>query len=745
MQKWRRTLLISGLILSTLLAIAALLVWRQDRFLQERLRSGIVIPPWEIYSQGIPASVGRTLDLPSLRSRFAQNKWRERSAEQVLSGEDFKIVPSGECENDTKLTLTNETEQCLILSDTSQNPLVVGLSSGNAVTEIWRGDPLKAVRSVGLMPKLVAQLVEGQPMLKKQTPLGDIPLVCLQAVTAIEDARFLEHSGVSATGILRAMYRNLRSGRWAEGGSTITQQLVKNFFLSPEKRLSRKIQEQLLAILLEARAGKDSVLEMYLNVIYMGQSGPYQVRGLGSAAEHYFDKKVSDLNLAQCALLAAVINSPGRFSPWDKPEAATQRRRLVLQKMLELKMITELALQEADAEPLPARPPAERREPAPFYIGTVVRELAEKQLLAENGLRVFTSLDPELQTAASRTLQTQVPAIEARVKNPHKGALQSALIAVDLYTSEVLAVVGGRDFKSTQFNRVLDARRQIGSVVKPFVYWPAMKFKGPLDMIDDSPFEWKMQGQSWSPRNYEGKPSGPVPIFWALAQSLNISTAKLGREIGLGPIVDTLAKAGLENEPIERPSLTLGALELSPWQVAQIYSTLANFGQYEKLHTVSRVEDMNGQPLWESPGEREPVLDGPTAATVVGMLRQTPLLGTAKSLRALAEKISLAGKTGTTSDTKDAWFVGFTPRLLTVVWVGFDDNTAMGLTGASAALPIWNSFFQEIAETLPAAAFAWPPHTVARSYEFFDISRHFPALQKVTDAPTQLELILPED
>ncbi len=696
--------------------------------INKRMEKGWVLPPLELYSQGIALATSRRMPLDTILSTLERKGLNQDRDYFLREGAD-------NCRELARVSLNENADRCLLIR--SPATLITWDAEG-WILDIWRGDPWSQVTSLNLFPELITQFYDGQPILQRNAPLSEIPLACKQAVLAIEDKDFLEHKGVSASGILRAMVRNLKAGRFAEGGSTITQQLVKNFFLTSKKTLRRKVEEQLLALLLESQKDKDTILEMYLNVIYMGQSGPYQVRGFGSAAHTYFDKTVSQLNLAECALLAAIINSPGRYSPFDKPDAASARRELVFRKMLELEMVNEDEVASARKVALPKKAPADRRTHAPYFVMSALREFESWDIDYENGARLYTTLDPHVQSRTLRAINKTLPEVEKRIKNPPNQPLQVAAIVADIESAEVLALVGGRDYRHTQFNRAIDSRRQIGSVVKPFVFYPALKNGTPLDPVHDDPFEWKVGRQVWKPKNYDGKGWGRVPLFWALAQSLNLATARLGQQVGLDQVSETLESSGLTGKIPDLPSVTLGALELSPMEVAQSYLTLARMGRLEKLHLLTRAEDTNGEILFEYQPSHEQSLDPATSAMVVGVLRQAIEMGTARAARLWGLKGDFAGKTGTTSDTKDAWFVGFNSRLLAVVWVGYDDNTAMNLTGASAALPVWVEIIKNIQDQYRATGFNWPPGVSVRTLSKPELAREYP---QIPNWPEEIELI----
>lgn len=720
----RSKILISAAVFISFIAVAAFVVTSLQNMITTRLEKGWVIPPLELYSQGLPLSPGRKM--PAFEEEL-----RRRGLE---SGRDYVLGDAEACGAASGITPT--AKNCLYV----KNPAVqVAWDEDGWIRQLWSGDdPLQEAEHFALFPRLITQFYDGQPIQQQNTPLSETPLQCLQAVTAIEDRDFLEHRGVSPTGVLRAIVRNLKQGRFAEGGSTITQQLVKNFFLTPKKTIRRKLEEQALAVLLESQIGKDQILEMYLNIIYMGQAGPYQVRGLGSASLRYLDKPIAQLNLQECALLAAMINNPGRYNPFEHPEAAKNRRELVLKKMQEAGMIDETERTTAANSPLPKAPPLNQRVHAPYYVMSALKEFQSWDIEAEEGARIYTALDPEVQNVITETAAKIMPVVEARVKKPSKQPLQVAVITVDLQTAQIIGLVGGRDYRATQFNRATSARRQIGSVIKPFVYLPALKDNSPLTEVVDEPFEWKVGKQVWRPRNYEKGNVGPVPYFYALAESLNVPAAKVGQQVGLDAVADVIKKSGIRAEVPLLPSLTLGAFELTLADVAQGYTTIGRLGQGDFVHTLLRVEDLNGNVLFARSPASDLNLDPVTTSVLVGMMEQAVEMGTARAARGWGLKGAYAGKTGTTSDTKDAWFAGFNPRLLTVVWVGYDDNTVMGLTGAGAALPVWVDLHKKFESIYEPTDFKWPSGTELRTLTREEILEKYPGLKNIPDSLTMV-------
>ena len=599
---------------------------------------------------------------------------------------------------------------------------IIAFNSSDEVIGVFLGSTPKAVTSLEIEPELFASYFGDSPTLRTVVPLGTAPTMCLNALLAIEDSQFLEHSGVSFTGLLRAFLANLRYGRAAQGGSTITQQLVKNYFLNDKKTLARKLTEIAMAFLVEQHESKDQILETYINLIYMGQNGPFQVRGFAAAANHYFGKNLSDLNLDQCALLAAVLNSPGMYNPFIHPEAATKRRDRVIERMSELKMISEAESKSAKAAALPARPQRDLTEPAPYFVQAVRSFIEDNSIDSSEGLRVYTTLNLRAQEAAMQAVRSGIDRLETNYKllqklKAQKKSLEAVLISADPFTGGVQALVGGRGYAISQFNRATDSHRQVGSVMKPFVYLTALEHKQesgepytPVSIIKDEATTHKFDGQTWTPHNYEGSYEGPVPMYFALKESLNAATVNLGMNVGIDNIIDTARRMGIRSNLKPLPSLTLGAFELTPMEVLEAYTSISRMGNHTALTLVHEIQDLSGKKLYTFEQKPEQVAAAESTAELVSMMKQTLLSGTARGARLAGFTNPSAGKTGTTNDKKDAWFVGFTPYHTALVWVGYDDNSPHGLTGATGAVPIWTNYMKSFSAYAPRD-FVWPEGT----------------------------------
>jgi penicillin-binding protein 1B len=553
--------------------------------------------------------------------------------------------------------------------------------------------------------------------------LAEIPQSLISAVLAIEDHRFFEHGGIDLRGLARAAWVNTRSGRVAQGGSTITQQLVKNRLLSAERTFARKLREAWLAAVLDWRYSKETLLEAYLNEIYLGQRGGLAIRGVGSAARIYFHKEVHQLGLAESALLSGMIRAPNTYSPSSNPERAKARRSVTLARMRELGWIDEAEMTAADSEPLPT-PGLAVAGQAAAYFTDFVRQQIEQTIGDEPAAstimaRVYTSLDMTLQRFAETAVSRGLDRIErgyARLRrdSPSK-RLQAALIALDPASGDIVAMVGGRDYRASQFNRAVFAKRQPGSAFKPFVFATALapfddvEPLTPSSMIDDEPITLKVGGKDWMPRNHDGVYEGRVTVRRALERSLNAATVRIAAHAGLDRIVDTARQLGITSplEPV--PSLSLGAFEVTPLELATAYSAFANGGtSWKRAGTTRAAFDSHGEPISVPRPQGSTVLTPAQAYVMTSLLQGVVDHGTASSARAAGIASDLAGKTGTTNEGRDAWFVGYTPRLLALVWVGFDDGEPHRLTAAQAALPIWTDFMKQAIDAYPVPAFEVP-------------------------------------
>lgn len=566
-----------------------------------------------------------------------------------------------------------------------------------------RGSEDRDLPLLRLEPPQIGGIYPGHNEDRDLLRLSQVPKTLIDALIAIEDRKFYTHWGIDPRGIARALYKTL-SGQRIEGGSTLTQQLVKNFFLTSERTLTRKANEVLMAMLLELHYSKDEILETYLNEIYLGQDANRAIHGVGLASYFYFDRPLDRLELHEIATLVGMIKGPAIYDPRRKPEQALQRRNIVLQEMVRLDAITQQQFVLARQKPLGVVPRAPTgTSPYPAFLQYVHRQLQRdyrEEDLRSEGLRIFTTLDPRIQRSAEQALSQRLDQIEKTRKIP-RNTLEGAVVVSSTQNGEVQAMVGGRQARYAGYNRALDAKRQIGSLAKPIVYLTALENPAKYTLVtplDDSELVWLERGSpDWKPKNYDNKFNGQVPLRSALARSLNVSTARLGIELGVGRILDKLPRFGIEQRPPAFPSSLLGAYELSVLEVTQMYQTFADGGFRTPLRAIRDIVTADGQPLQRYPLTVEAVAAAAPVYLLTTALQGAVQDGTAQGLgNWVAAEIQVAGKTGTTDDLRDSWFAGYTGNHVAVVWVGRDDNKSTGLTGSNGALTVWGEMMKSL-------------------------------------------------
>jgi penicillin-binding protein 1B len=574
-----------------------------------------------------------------------------------------------------------------------------------------------------LEPELLTGV--GETGLERRRPLAlaDMSRFVSLAVLATEDHRFFDHGGIDLLAMGRALVVNTSRGEIAQGASTLTQQLAKNLLLGPERTWRRKVREGALALAIEQRYPKAKILEAYLNTVYLGQRGRAAVLGVGAAAQSYWGKDARRLGLAESALLAGLIRAPNRYSPVDHPERAQRRRDAVLRRMRELGMIDGSALQAALAEPVRVRAGGGLPSPAPYFLDYARTTTGAD--LGVKGLRIHTTLDPSLQRAAEASVARGLDRLESAHRSlrrsPSGERIQAALVALDPVTGAVRALVGGRDYELSAFNRVTHAHRQPGSAFKPFVFLAALR-RGPageppavtpVSLVEDLPVEVETEREPWAPRNFEDRFDGVITVRQALERSSNAVAVRLAQTVGLDSVVRTARDIGFTSRMAPVPALALGSFEVTPLELAAAYATLANGGTRVSPYGVRAVDGGAGAPTTDATRAVTRRSASPVspeeAYLLTHLLRGVVDRGTGAAVRALGLDGAVAGKTGTTNDTRDAWFAGYSPRLVAVVWVGFDDGTPLGLSGARAALPIWTDFMQAAAALEDPGEFAVPP------------------------------------
>ncbi len=574
--------------------------------------------------------------------------------------------------------------------------------SGGSVASLTKanGSPLAVAR---LEPLLVGGLYPAHQEDRILIRLDQVPELLPQALIAVEDRDFYQHHGVSLKSIARALWVNTSSGSLRQGGSTLTQQLVKNFFLTNERTLTRKVTEALMSVLIELHYSKEEILEAYLNEVFLGQDGQRAVHGFGLASQYFFSRPLAELKLQQIALLVAMVKGPSYYNPRRQPERALERRNLVINLLAEQGIVDEQQAEQAKKTPLGITKRGSLANTTyPGFLDLVKRQLREDyrdQDLTEEGLSIFTSFDPILQRKAEESLTQTYKQLAGR-----KGIdeVESAVVVSNPETGEVLALLGSRQPRYAGFNRALDAVRPIGSLIKPAVYLTALEQPSQYTLtqyLQDETFSVKSRnGQVWTPQNYDRKEHGTVFLYQGLAQSYNLSTAKLGLEMGVPRVLNTVRRLGVERDWPAYPSMLLGAGSLSPIEVADMYQTIANGGFNTPLRAIRSVLNAEGEPLGRYPYSIEQRFDAGAIYLTQEAMRRVMTEGTGRSVyNRVPDSTVLAGKTGTSNDLRDSWFAGFGQDLLAVVWMGRDDNGQTPLTGASGALQVWANFMQQAA------------------------------------------------
>lgn len=579
-----------------------------------------------------------------------------------------------------------------------------------------KGVPVALVR---LDPQYIGAVYPGHNEDRVLVKLQDVPPTLVKGLIAVEDRTFYSNIGVDPEAVIRASLADLRAGRVVEGASTITQQLARNFYLTPARTLKRKVTEALMAMLLTWHYSKNDILDTYINEVYLGQNGDVAIHGFGLASWFYFNRPLNELDVAQQALLIGLVKGPSYYNPRHSPERALHRRNVVLSEMAKQHVITQAAAATAMREPLgvtPKPPPA--RSPYPAFMDLVRRELPRDyrdQDLRTGGLRIFTTLNTHVQNVAQRALTRRLAAIE-RSERLAPGTLEGAVVVTDPENGEVSAVIGGRSARIQGFNRAIHAARQTGSVIKPAIYLTALEQPSKYTLatlLDDTLFRLKEpNGTVWQPQNYDREYHGQVMLITALAHSYNVATVRLGLALGLNAVIKTAHTLGIKEPITPFPASLLGASDITPWDMAHMYQTIAANGYRTPLRVIRSITTAHGRLLKRFPLRIKRVAPPAPVYLLIRALQAVVREGTGRGLTAyLPPGIHAAGKTGTTQDLRDSWFAGFTGNRLAVVWVGRDDDKPTGLTGASGAMTVWGSLMRELH---PQPLNPAPPRNIVR-------------------------------
>jgi penicillin-binding protein 1B len=671
-------------------------------------------PVPRIFGRPFELKPGQGLSLAQLVQRLNDVGYAERpkaaaAGEFSVAGTSLTILPRTSAKTGPAAVRVDFTRP--------QSPVVSKLVAVNG----------SALDHLTLEAPLLAALAPGER--QRILPLKRIPQVMIDAVLSIEDRRFYDHPGVDPIGVIRAVVTNMRGDKpYLVGGSTLTQQIVKNTFLTPEKSKIRKLQEQFMALVLESRFTKDQILELYLNDVVLGQRGPFEIHGVAEASRIFFGKDVSNVTLAEAATIAGIIQTPSRLSPFRNPDRARERRNIVLKEMADQGKVPKAAADAAALEPLRVSSRALEDE-APYfvdYVSKVVEEQYAGLLKKDAAVDVYTTLDLHLQRLAQEALGDGIAQIDKTLAARKKtGQAQAALVAVDPRTGEILAFVGGRAYNQSQLNRVVAAKRQPGSVFKPFVYLSAFEQMAadgrsdltPATVMTDEPTTFKDGEKDYAPSNYQNEYDGPITLRKALALSRNVIAIKVAETVGFDTVANFWKRIWPNPNVKGYPSIALGVFEATPLEMATAYTIFTNNGQVRPLQAISHIVE-NNSTRNVPPAAVKAVARPDTTFLVVNMMRSVLNEGTGAGARAAGFTLDAAGKSGTTNDLRDAWFIGFTPELLTVVWVGFDNNQPIGLSGSQAALPIWTTFMKRALAGRPSV-----PFTVPEGIEYAEIDK----------------------
>lgn len=642
--------------------------------------------PAEVYSRLESVKIADNLAFDEVIQILLDNEYRQTT--MVAAPGDFKL------EDDSIVVL----RRAFPFPDKAEPQRVLRLRfSHNKLSRIEDLVTVKTVDEFRLAPKLIAMLQSDNED-RLAIPLQNYPRLLIDTLILTEDRRFYEHNGINPVGILRALIANIRAGQTVQGGSTLTQQLVKNLFLSRERTITRKANEALMSLVLDWRYDKNRILETYLNEIYLGQNGDTQIHGFELASQFYFGRSIREISLDQIALLVGMVKGPSLYNPWRNPQNALERRNIVLRLMLEHKMIGDELYQLLSQRPLGVQKKGQISRKYPAFIQTLQadlrRELGEHKISSLLGARIFSTIDLKQQAQAENAVGNTVSQLQLKMKNPH---LEGAMIITDYRTGEIRAVVGGLQTQYAGFNRALMAKRQIGSLVKPSIYLTALSNPEQFRLntpINNQPITINDKGSPpWQPRNYDKKYSGSVMLMDALARSLNIPTVNIGMKVGLSKVIDTQKAMGWDNVEIPKvPAMLLGSYTISPYDVTKLYQTLANQGGRIALTTVDSIADRQGNLIFQHDKSAKQVVPQEAAFQTLFAMQQTVERGTARSLQKDYADLHLAGKTGTTNESRDTWFVGIDGKNISTVWLGRDDNGETKLTGASGALQIYKDY-----------------------------------------------------
>ncbi len=672
------------------LALAAVLIFTGiylDSMIKQRFEGQLFELPTVVYARILTLEPGSDISIKQMRNELDVLNYRKVSQPRYAG--EYSA-------SSTRIELIRRPFEFADGPEPDRHVMLIFDDNGlNRIQSLEKRGDLGYLR---IEPKMLGMLEKDTQEQRLFLRREQFPEVMIDALLTTEDRNFYQHDGVSPMAIARAMVANLKAGRTVQGGSTLTQQLAKNIFLSSDRTLWRKLREAYMALIIDYRYSKDRILEAYLNEVYLGQNGKEAVHGFGLASRLYFGQPLQELRIDQLALLVGMVKGPSYYNPMRYPERAKERRDLVLKLMIDQDILTAKQYEQAVTRPLDVQKQARIASRQPAYFQQLSIELKQKlgdAFKSDTGLRVFTSLDPVSQAKLEEAVENQVP-ILARTAGKD---LEAAAIAVDRHSGEIRAMVGGKRTGYYGFNRALNASRPIGSLVKPAVYLTALaqpeKYNLATTLMDKPITLQGSEGNVWTPRNFDRQFRGEVPLYLALAKSLNVPTVQLGMQLGIENVTKTLEKLGVSRDEIRPvPSMFLGSFSLTPYQVAQMFQTVTNSGKKAPLSALRSVLDLDGNVLYESIPKVSQAVDQQAAWLTTYAMKRGVLEGTGRYLNSQFGWAALAGKTGTSSDSRDSWFVGVDGREVTTIWQGRDDNQPTKLTGSSGALRVYADYLR---------------------------------------------------
>jgi penicillin-binding protein 1B len=692
------------------LALAALLLFvgiYLDSVVKQRFEGQLFDLPTVVYARVLDLSPGTQVSLVQVKNELDVLNYRKVNAPRH---------PGEYSSSSTKIEMIRRPFEFVDGPEADRHVMLH--FNGNELTRIQSLEKKGDMGYLRVEPKMLGMLEKSNDEQRLFLKRNQFPEVMVDALLATEDRNFYQHDGVSPLAIARAMVVNVKAGRTVQGGSTLTQQLAKNLFLSSERTLWRKVREAYIALILDHRYSKDRILEAYLNEVYLGQNGGEAIHGFGLASRLYFGQPIQELRIDQLALLVGMVKGPSYYNPVRYPERAKTRRDLVLRLLMQQDILTPRQYEEAASRDLDIQdnPRIASRQPAYFQqVNIELKKYVGDRFEAQKGIRVFTSLDPVSQDKLEKSIARKVPDLSKTAGNK----LEAAAIAVDRNTGEIRAMVGGKRTGYDGFNRALNASRPIGSLVKPAIYLTALEQPEKYTLattLMDTPLSLKgSKGSVWSPRNFDRKFRGDVPLYVALSKSYNVPTVRLGMQLGIDSVSDTIGKLGVDKNEIRPvPSMFLGSFSLTPFQVAQMYQTITNSGRIAPLSALRSVIDNEGEVLYQSIPRVSQSVDQQAAWLTTYAMKRGVSEGTGRFLQGQFAWAGLAGKTGTSNDSRDSWFVGVDGREVTTIWLGRDDNKPTKLTGSSGALRVYADYLKH--RTPEQLLLPWPTGIVTASF-----------------------------